>query len=83
MFRLEPLTCLAFLSGVIEKVALGISVAVLPYRHPLYTARVAHPRETPQRVRAVLKRLWKTAGKIDEMIRAAKVLAAKILSDEN
>jgi probable F420-dependent oxidoreductase len=38
---LEPLTCLAFMSAVTKKVQLGISVAVLPYRHPLYTARVA------------------------------------------
>ncbi len=38
---LEPLTCLAFMAGVTKKVGLGISVAVLPYRHPLYTARVA------------------------------------------
>jgi probable F420-dependent oxidoreductase len=38
---LEPLTCLAFMSAVTKKVQLGISVAVMPYRHPLYTARVA------------------------------------------
>src|SRR3990167_1608878 len=33
----EPLTCLAFLAGCTEKVKLGMSVLVLPYRHPLYT----------------------------------------------
>src|SRR3990172_9660839 len=32
----EPLTCLAFLAGCTEKVKLGMSVLVLPYRHPLY-----------------------------------------------
>lgn len=38
---LEPLSCLAFLAGCTEKVMLGMSVVVLPYRHPLYTAKVA------------------------------------------
>jgi alkanesulfonate monooxygenase SsuD/methylene tetrahydromethanopterin reductase-like flavin-dependent oxidoreductase (luciferase family) len=38
---LEPLTCLAFLAGCTEKIMLGISVLVLPYRHPLYWAKVA------------------------------------------
>jgi probable F420-dependent oxidoreductase len=38
---LEPLTCLAYMAAVTKNVQLGISVAVLPYRHPLYTARVA------------------------------------------
>ena len=37
----EPLTCLAFLAGCTEKVLLGMSVLVLPYRHPLYWAKVA------------------------------------------
>ena len=37
----EPLTCLAFLAGCTEKVKLGMSVLVLPYRHPLYWAKVA------------------------------------------
>jgi probable F420-dependent oxidoreductase len=37
----EPLTCLAFLAGCTEKIALGISVLVLPYRHPLYWAKIA------------------------------------------
>ncbi len=37
----EPLTCLAFLAGCTEKVSLGMSVLVLPYRHPLYWAKVA------------------------------------------
>ncbi|HEX9444792.1 MAG TPA: LLM class F420-dependent oxidoreductase [Candidatus Binatia bacterium] len=37
----EPLTCLAFLAGCTEKVRLGISVLVLPYRHPLYWAKIA------------------------------------------
>lgn len=38
---LEPLTCLAFLAGCTEKILLGMSVLVLPYRHPLYWAKVA------------------------------------------
>jgi probable F420-dependent oxidoreductase len=37
---LDSLTCLAFLAGCTEKITLGISVLVLPYRHPLYWARV-------------------------------------------
>ncbi len=38
---LDSLTCLAFLAGCTEKITLGISVLVLPYRHPLYWTRVA------------------------------------------
>jgi probable F420-dependent oxidoreductase len=38
---LDSFTCLAFLAGCTEKIMLGISVLVLPYRHPLYWARVA------------------------------------------
>ncbi len=38
---LEPLSCLAFLAGCTEKIFLGMSVLVLPYRHPLYWAKVA------------------------------------------
>ncbi len=38
---LDSLTCLAFLAGCTESITLGISVLVLPYRHPLYWARVA------------------------------------------
>jgi probable F420-dependent oxidoreductase len=38
---LDSLTCLAFLAGVTQTVTLGVSVLVLPYRHPLYWARVA------------------------------------------
>lgn len=38
---LEPLTCLAFLASCTEKVKLGMSVLVLPYRHPLYWAKIA------------------------------------------
>jgi len=37
----EPLTCLAFLAGCTEKVMLGMSVMVMPYRHPLYWAKIA------------------------------------------
>jgi len=38
---LDSLTSLAFLAGCTEKITLGISVLVLPYRHPLYWTRVA------------------------------------------
>lgn len=38
---LEPLSCLAFLAGRTERIMLGMSVLVLPYRHPLYWAKVA------------------------------------------
>jgi len=38
---LEPLTCLAFLAGSTEKISLGMSVLVMPYRHPLHWAKVA------------------------------------------
>lgn len=38
---LEPLACLAFLAGCTERVLLGMSVLVLPYRPPLYSAKVA------------------------------------------
>jgi probable F420-dependent oxidoreductase len=38
---LDSLTCLAFLAGCTRSITLGISVLVLPYRHPLYWARVA------------------------------------------
>src|SRR6266550_4472003 len=38
---LDSLTCLAFLAGCTERITLGISVLVLPYRHPLYWTPVA------------------------------------------
>lgn len=37
----DTLTCLAFLAGCTERIQLGMSVMVLPYRHPLYWARIA------------------------------------------
>jgi probable F420-dependent oxidoreductase len=43
---LEPLTVLTYLSAVTEDVMLGHSVAVLPYRHPLYMARIATSIDT-------------------------------------
>jgi len=36
----EPFTALAWLAGITSKVELGTTVAILPYRHPLLTARV-------------------------------------------
>src|SRR5437764_5817793 len=38
---LHSLTCLALLANCTGKITLGVSVLVLPYRHPLYWARVA------------------------------------------
>ncbi len=38
---LEALTVLAFLAGATERVKLGVSVLVTPYRDPLYWAKVA------------------------------------------
>src|SRR5688572_21289513 len=37
----DSLTCLAFLAGCTENIMLGMSVMVLPYRHPLYWAKIA------------------------------------------
>ncbi|HSR24427.1 MAG TPA: TIGR03619 family F420-dependent LLM class oxidoreductase, partial [Candidatus Eisenbacteria bacterium] len=38
---LDSMACLAFLAGRTERIRLGISVLVLPYRHPLAWARLA------------------------------------------
>jgi probable F420-dependent oxidoreductase len=38
---LDSMACLSFLAARTERVRLGISVLVLPYRHPLYWARLA------------------------------------------
>jgi probable F420-dependent oxidoreductase len=38
---LEPLTCLAFLAGCTQRISLGMSVMVLPYRSPVYSAKIA------------------------------------------
>ncbi len=51
---LDSMTCLAFLAGVTEKITLGISVLVLPYRHPLYWARVAVSIERLSRGRLIM-----------------------------
>jgi probable F420-dependent oxidoreductase len=37
---LEPLTSLGYLAGVTRRVRLGVAVLVLPYRHPLLTAKM-------------------------------------------
>lgn len=51
---LEPLTCLAFLAGGTEKIRLGMSVLVLPYRHPLYWSKVATTIDHLSRGRLIL-----------------------------
>jgi probable F420-dependent oxidoreductase len=38
---LEALTTMAFLAGCTERIRLGVSVVVLPYRNPLYWAKIA------------------------------------------
>jgi probable F420-dependent oxidoreductase len=37
---LEPLTTLAFLAGATERIRLGVSVLVMPYRDPVYWAKI-------------------------------------------
>jgi probable F420-dependent oxidoreductase len=37
----DTMTCLAFLAGCTEEIHLGMSVMVLPYRHPLHWAKIA------------------------------------------
>jgi|SRR5579862_9689674 len=37
----DPFLALAWLAGVTEKIELGTTVTILPYRHPLQTARIA------------------------------------------
>jgi probable F420-dependent oxidoreductase len=51
---LDSMTCLAFLAACTERIQLGISVLVLPYRHPLYWARVAASIERLSRGRLIL-----------------------------
>ncbi len=51
---LDSLTCLAFLAGCTEKIMLGVSVLVLPYRHPLYWTRVAVSIERLSRGRLIM-----------------------------
>jgi probable F420-dependent oxidoreductase len=51
---LDSLTCLAFLAGCTERITLGISVLVLPYRHPLYWARVAASIEQLSKGRLIM-----------------------------
>lgn len=50
----DPLSCLAFLAGCTEKLLLGMSVLVLPYRHPLYWAKVATTIDHLSRGRLIL-----------------------------
>ena len=51
---LEPLSCLAYLAGGTEKIALGMSVLVMPYRHPLYWAKIATTIDHLSRGRLIL-----------------------------
>jgi probable F420-dependent oxidoreductase len=51
---LEPLTVLAYLAGCTDRVRLGVSVLVLPYRHPVYWAKVATTIDTLSEGRFIL-----------------------------
>jgi probable F420-dependent oxidoreductase len=51
---LDSFTCLAFLAACTEKIMLGISVLVLPFRHPLYWTRVAVSIERLSRGRLIM-----------------------------
>ncbi len=51
---LEPLTCLAFLAGCTQTISLGMSVMVLPYRSPLYSAKIATTIDHVSRGRLIL-----------------------------
>jgi probable F420-dependent oxidoreductase len=51
---LDSLTCLAFLAGVTKSIRLGVSVLVLPYRHPLYWTRVAASIERLSKARLIM-----------------------------
>jgi probable F420-dependent oxidoreductase len=51
---LESLTTLAFLAGRTETIRLGVSVIVLPYRHPLHWAKVATTIDTLSEGRFIL-----------------------------
>jgi probable F420-dependent oxidoreductase len=51
---LEALTTMAFLAGCTERVRLGVSVVVLPYRNPLYWAKVAATIDVLSEGRVVL-----------------------------
>jgi probable F420-dependent oxidoreductase len=51
---LDSLTCLAFLAGVTRTIRLGVSVLVLPYRHPLYWTRVAASIERLSKGRLIM-----------------------------
>ena len=51
---LEPLTCLAYLAGCTQTISLGMSVMVLPYRSPLYSAKIATTIDHVSRGRLIL-----------------------------
>jgi probable F420-dependent oxidoreductase len=51
---LEPLTCLAYLAAGTERIALGMSVLVMPYRHPLHWAKIATTIDHLSRGRLIL-----------------------------
>ena len=51
---LEPLACLAYLAGQTRTIALGMSVLVLPYRSPLYWAKIATTIDHLSRGRLIL-----------------------------
>ena len=50
----EPFTTLSWLAGITKRVHLGTTVLILPYRHPLLTARMAANLQQLSGVRLVL-----------------------------
>ena len=51
----DPFTTLGWLAGLTRRVELGFTVIVLPYRHPLETARMAATLDQHQRRPAHLR----------------------------
>lgn len=51
---LEPLTVLAFLAAATERIKLGMSVLVLPYRPPVYSAKIVTSIDHLSRGRMIL-----------------------------
>ncbi len=51
---LEPLTVMSFLAGVTERVAIGSSVLILPYRNPMLVAKMVATLDVLSRGRVIL-----------------------------
>jgi len=51
---LEPLTVMSYLAGVTERVAIGSSVLILPYRNPMLAAKMVATLDVLSRGRVIL-----------------------------